>query len=200
MTKQELLNQLTNAKNNYILGLAGISLFAAPEAYPILEKSHAAFGTYTVQFAQLADLLRNPKDREIAVKEFLVSQIRALIKESFELVKDYCLSSGQETLFYAEPWYQFARMIRNCLSHSYRFEFNRYDQKLLPISWRGNTITSAMNGQNLTLDFFGYVETWELFQEFHGFARTWPAAGSEVINDPSSSYSVQRTAHKTRRR
>jgi hypothetical protein len=41
MTKQELISQLENAKNNYILGLAGISLFTAPKAYPILEENHA---------------------------------------------------------------------------------------------------------------------------------------------------------------
>ena len=81
MTKPELISQLENAKNNYILGLAGISLFGSPEAYPILEKNHAAFGTYTVEFAQVVRLLRNNKDRDIAIKEFLTSQIRALIKE-----------------------------------------------------------------------------------------------------------------------
>ena len=170
MTKSELVSQLENAKNNYILGLAGISLFASPDSYPILEKSHAAFGKYTVQFAQVVHLLRIPKDREIAVKEFLTSQIRALIKESFELLKDYCDSSGQEPLLKAEPWYQFARMIRNCLSHNFRFEFNNYDKGLLPVSWAGRTITAAMDVQHLTLDFFGYVETWELFQEYQGFA------------------------------
>mgnify|MGYP001608326911 FL=1 len=171
MTKLELISQLENAKNNYILGLAGISLFGSPEAYPILEKNHAAFGTYTVDFAQVVRLLRNTKDREIAIKEFLTSQIRALIKESFELIKDYCDGTGQPALFKAEPWYQFARMIRNCLSHNFKFEFNKYDKGLLPVSWKTRTITSAMDGQHLELGFFGYVETWELLREYQSFAQ-----------------------------
>lgn len=171
MTKPELISQLENAKNNYILGLAGISLFASPEAYPILEKNHAAFGTYTVEFAQVVLLLRNAKDREIVLKEFLTSQIRALIKESFELIKDYCDGTGQADLFKAEPWYQFARIIRNCLSHNFKFEFNNFDKGLLPVSWRDRTITSEMDGQHLKLDFFGYVETWELLREYQSFVQ-----------------------------
>jgi hypothetical protein len=171
MTKPELIGQLENAKNNYILGLAAMSLFASPEAYPILEKNRASFGTYTVEFAQVVRLLQNAKDREIATKEFLTSQIRALIKESFELIKDYCENSGQAALLKAEDWYQFARMIRNCLSHNFKFEFNNYDRGLLPLSWKGRTIASEMDGQHLRLDFFGYVETWELFREYQNFVK-----------------------------
>ena len=81
MKKAELDSQLTNAKNNYVLGLAAISLFASSEAYPILDRNSAKFGTYSISFDQVANLLRNPKDRDIAVREFYTSQLRALIKE-----------------------------------------------------------------------------------------------------------------------
>jgi hypothetical protein len=166
ITKKELMSQLENAKNNYILGFAAISLFSNEESLPILEKSHAAFGKYTVQFKQVKNLLSNPSDRDITIKEFLTSQIRALIKESFELIKDYCDDTNQSASFKAETWYQFARMIRNCLSHNFRFEFNKYDKTLLPISWKDRTIELSMDGQHLKLDFFGYVEAWELFSEY----------------------------------
>jgi hypothetical protein len=166
VTKEELLSQMTNAKNNYILGLAAISLFASPEAYPILDKNQAQFGQYSVTFNQVANLLRTPADRDIAVKEFLTSQIRALIKESFELIKDYCDETSQNEAFKAESWYQFGRMIRNCLSHNFKFAFNNYDKGLLPVTWKSRTIAAAVDGTHLKLDFFGYVETWELFGEY----------------------------------
>jgi len=35
------MNQLENAKNNYILGLSAISLFSNEKIYPILEESHS---------------------------------------------------------------------------------------------------------------------------------------------------------------
>ena len=171
MNKIELLSQLTNAKNNYVLGMAAISLFASPDSYPILTNNHAQFGQYTITFDQVTNLLQNPVDREIAVKEFLTSQIRALIKESFELIKDYCDDTNQTAVFKSQCWYQFSRMIRNCLSHNFRFEFNKYDKSLMPVNWNNRTINLAMDGQHLKLDFFGYVETWELFREYQTFVE-----------------------------
>lgn len=169
-TKQELLDQLTNAKNNYVLGLAAISLFAEPLALEHLSKSSAAFGTYTVPFDQVSKLLDNKADRDIAVKEFLTMLLRALIKESFELIKEYSYETSQSALLKGQPWFQFARMIRNCISHNFQFEFNAYDKGLLPVAWNGKTIVLAQDGQLLPLSFFGYVEAWELFSEFNAFA------------------------------
>jgi len=171
MLKQELLSQLVNAKNNYILGLAALSLFASEEIYPVLEKSHCGFGSYSLSFDQVANLLRNQNDRDIAAKEFIKMLLRALIKESFELIKNYCDDSKQISVFTAQPFYQFARMIRNSLSHNFRFEFNKYDKTLLPITWKGKTITAAMDRSYLELSFFSYVETWELFAELQAFAN-----------------------------
>ena len=169
MTKKELISQLDNAKNNYILGLAAISLFSNKKVYPVLDESHAKFGTYTIEFKQVKILLSKPTDREIAVKEFLTSQIRALIKESFELIKNYCSETNQNSRFKAEPWYKFARIIRNCLSHNFKFEFREYDKTLLPVTWKSRIINASMDGKHLELKFFGYVETWELFTEYHNF-------------------------------
>lgn len=171
MTKKELMSQLENAKNNYILGLAAISLFSNEKSYPILEESHAKFRHYTVEFKQLKHLLMKPADRGIAIKEFLTSQIRALIKESFELIKNYCNETKQESTFKSESWYQFARMIRNCLSHNFKFEFNKYDKSLLPVSWKNRTIDPTMDRKHLELKFFGYLETWELFSEYRDFVE-----------------------------
>jgi hypothetical protein len=169
LTKPELLGQFTNAKNNYVLGLAASSLFVTPEAYLLLDKSRASFGTYGINFEKVATLLRNPADRDKAVNQFVRMLLRGLIKESFELLKDYCDETTQADQFKAESWYQFARMIRNCLSHSCRFEFNPYDKTLLPVTWKSRTITLAKDGQPLLLAFFGYVEAWELFKEFYDF-------------------------------
>lgn len=171
ISKDDLISQLQNAKNNYILGLAAVSLFSNKKSLSILKESYASFGKYRVQFDQVNNLLSNLSDRNIAVNEFINSQIRVLIKESFELIKDYCADTNQNSTFKAEPWYQFARIIRNCLSHNFRFEFRSNDNKLLPVSWKNKTIDSSMDGQYLMLEFFGYVETWELFEEFLDYAE-----------------------------
>jgi hypothetical protein len=169
-SKPELLAQLTNAKNNYVLGLAALSLFATPEVYPMLEAQHAAFGTYTVEVRQVAALLRVGSDRDIAVKEFLTMLLRALIKESFELIRTYAEETGQSAIVKSQSWYQFARLIRNCISHNFQFAFRPYDESILPVTWGSRTMVATMQGQPLPLNFFGYVEAWELFKEFHAFA------------------------------
>jgi hypothetical protein len=171
MTRKELLSQIENAKNNYVLGLASISLFSNEKSYPILDESVVQFGTYTIEFKQVKNLMITSGDREIAIREYLTSQIRAVIKESFELIKNYCSETNQTYLFHAETWYHFARMIRNCLSHNFKFEFTKFDKGLLPIAWKSKTIDSSFDGRDLKIEFFGYIETWELFSEFHNFAN-----------------------------
>jgi len=170
LSKPELLGQLTNCQNNYLLGLAAMSLFAEPAALDHLRKSHASFGGYTVPFDQVAHMLASEADRQVAIKEFLTMLLRALLKESFELVRDYATNSKQDSLFRSQPWYQFARIIRNCVSHDFHFRFTAHDHKLLPVSWKGRTITSALDGQSLPIAFLGYDGAWELFCELERFA------------------------------
>ena len=171
-TKQELLGQLTNAHNNYVLGLAAISLFTEPLALEHLSKSNATFGTYNVPLDQVSKLLGSSPDRDISVKEFLTMLLRALIKESFELIKNYSNETNQSALLKGQPWFQFARMIRNCISHNFQFEFTPYDKGLLPVAWKGKIITLAQDRKPLVLSFFGYTEAWELFSEFNAFAKS----------------------------
>ena len=70
MNKEELLNQLNHTKNNFIIGLAALSIFKSGQAIPLLERHAAAFGDYTVTFDQVAELLRKTPDRGIALSEY----------------------------------------------------------------------------------------------------------------------------------
>jgi hypothetical protein len=176
MQKPELLAQLENAKNNYILGLAALAIFADSRTYPLLDEARCAFGPYSVEFSQVAALLRIEADRAIASKEFMNMLLRILIKESFELLKNHCAETGQAPLLHGQPWYEFARMIRNSLSHNFRLQFGKHDRSLLPVTWRGRTIELAMDGAHLELSFFGYVQAWELFADFRDFAMNRLAA------------------------
>lgn len=170
MTKEELLNQLSHTKNNYIIGLASLSMFKSGQAVPLLERHAAAFGEYTVTFDQLAELLRKASDREIALNEFNKMLMRTTIKESFEHIKEYCQDTNQFPLLKSEPWYEFARIIRNFLSHNCRFIFNKYDRERLPIRWKDFEITEAMHGGGLGDKVFGNIQTWELFSRMEEFA------------------------------
>lgn len=148
-----------------------MSLFAEPAALEHLRKSHASFGGYTIPFDQVANMLESEIDRQVAMKEFLTMFLRALLKESFEVIRDYASNSKQDSLFSSQPWFQFARMIRNCISHDFHFGFTGYDRKLLPVSWKGRTIDSELDGQPVKIEFLGYDGPWELFNEMQQFAE-----------------------------
>lgn len=167
MNKTRLITQFNHLKNNYILGLAALAVFADERSCQILEEGECRFGQYSMQFEQVANSLRNERDHQIVEKEFIKMLMRALIKESFEVVKAHCNESNQMTSFRKEGWYQFARIIRNCLSHDMEFKFSKYDKTLLPVNWRGKAIRANMEGTPIPLTFFGYVEAWELFNDIN---------------------------------
>lgn len=171
MNKKELLSQLENAKNNFILVLASTSLFSNEKSYPILNESSCKFGTYSINFKQITNMMRKKEDRGIACKEFINMGLRTLIKEPFELIKDYSGNTNQKQIFQSQKWYQFARIIRNCLSHNFKFQFNPYDKSLLPIVWKSKTININLDNTHLQISFFGYVEAWELFCEMNFFVK-----------------------------
>lgn len=169
-TKRELLGQLTNARNNYVLGLAAMSLFTESASIEHLRKRHASFGGYIVEFNQVSSLLSSQHGRDIALKEFLTMLIRALLKESFELVRDFAEDSKQDILFKSQPWYHFARMIRNCISHDFHFRFTPHDLRKLPITWNARKLDASLQDKPLAVSFLGYDGTWELFCQIERFA------------------------------
>lgn len=172
MTKEELINQLAHTRNNYILGLAAFSLFDSSHSLPLLERHAATFGNYTITFDQVAELLKKTPDHGIVLNEFNKMLMRTTIIESFEHIKEYCQNTDQFPLLKKQPWYEFARMIRNFLSHNCRFIFNKYDRERLPIKWGDIEITEDLHHKGLGPGVFGNIETWELFQQFTEFVES----------------------------
>ena len=78
MNKKELLSQLENAKNNYILVLASSSLFSNEKSYPLLNESNCKFGNYSIDFKQVTKMMKKEKDKLIACKEFIKMGLRTL--------------------------------------------------------------------------------------------------------------------------
>ena len=76
---------------------------------------------------------------------------RNLLKEGFRLTQSYCQENGRESEFTSESWYQFARIVVNCLSHSFTFSFRPYDLTKLPVSYNGVTIDSSNDGNELSM-------------------------------------------------
>ncbi|MCD4679837.1 MAG: hypothetical protein K8S00_05565 [Bacteroidales bacterium] len=167
MSENIVTAQFAHIKNNYILGMAAIVLFKDSHTIDILRGSVSEFGQYKVNFNQVSEMLRG--GGEDSIREFFLVQFRALIKDSFEALKSYCIETNQLRSFKDEPWYHFIRIIRNCLSHNYKFMFSAFDKTILPISWNGITIDISLNKQPMQLSLLNFVKAWELVLEFEDF-------------------------------
>lgn len=180
-----ITNAMKKVLSNYTLGLGAICLYAMPQARRLLsqtalgiDRQRAVFNppndpsriwSYTVNFAHIAEQLDDPAKLQKSVDAYLQMNIRMIGKEPYEAIKAYCAETHQMELLRKQPWYHFARIIRNAVSHDFRFRFSKADKKLLPISWNGQTIDLALNDKVVPLSLFGYQTSLELFLAMRDF-------------------------------
>lgn len=151
MTKEELVGIFRTSHNNCKLVYASMVLFA-----------HDEMPSFYKQWSEALDIPRPFDEREIvallddrAVSKIAFSELydtvhRAALKELFEVTKYYCETTNQSKLLAGQSWYQFWRVLRNCLSHDFRFRFNEHDKAKLPVTWSSIKIDISMEGKALT--------------------------------------------------
>lgn len=163
---QQLMGQLTNCNNNFILTLAGLTLISDPAGKTILKNANCIFGEYKLKFDQIIPLVDNKDDFEIAFRETVLMAFRALLKESFELIRNYADRTGQSDRFRAFESYNIHRLVRHAISHDFRWSLktnrgNYYE--FLPHTWHGITIDQTMDGKFVVLEQFPFAAFWRLF-------------------------------------
>lgn len=154
------------------MGHAGLVLLNSPEAPDILKRYKLGVGEFEADTQSLARDISDPEKRQTLLRWYLPSLNKLLVVETFKAVSDFCKSNGKSKEMKAEQWFEFARMIRNALSHTFRFEFNKHDKSLLPVSWKNRTITLSMDGSSLDLGFFGFPQGIELISDMAEFITT----------------------------
>jgi len=170
LNKEDLDTRLESVGKNCVLGLAAVTLFKNQEAWKLLENTDLEVGNYRVDLNRVVKQLKNNK-KGGAIEEYIKMLFRALLKESYELVKDYCKDTRQMNLLKSENWYHFARIIRNCLSHDFRIVLSKQDKSILPVSWNNHTISADMDGQDLDLNFFSFCDAIELIDDIQIFSK-----------------------------
>lgn len=174
MDKATFRGTLQTQKNNYALVQAGITLMARPDASPKISetfqvvKDHPEFDTfsYITYVFESDDLLKH------ATNELRNAVLRNMLKETFELVKLYGDLTNQQALIHAAPWYQFLRIVRNCLSHDLQLRFRIADLKQLPVTWSGLTLDRSMhNGPLQMRDFLSRAKALELMDDIIGYTE-----------------------------
>lgn len=104
--------------------------------------------------------------------EFAKMLLRNLTLDSYEALQRYCKDTNQLAQMRAQPWYSFARILRNSLTHTQHWRFNQRDLSMLPVTWRAKTIEASMDRQELTFDFYDWWDGCELWDEILTCAET----------------------------
>lgn len=160
MTKDELLNGLNNVLNNFLYGFM-CSRLVTPEAWG--EASHGAAlfkgreSEIQIKLAPLAKrvLDPDPQIRARFARNYENCLLRAMVRESHELILLYCHETKQFQIYKAEPWFQFARIMRNVVSHKEGGTLREWPKDLrksgvAAVSWRDRTLDTTMLGTPLT--------------------------------------------------
>ena len=147
MDKVLLRGQLQTIKNNFALVQAGIGLLSLPDASKLVKTVFDAVQDEpeidAIEYIQY--VFKNDELLKHATNQLRNSVLRNCLKEAYELMNQYGNETGQTTIIKAAPWYQFLRMIRNCLSHDMKLKFRKTDIKHLPVTWGGLTIDKSVN-------------------------------------------------------
>ncbi len=120
MDKTNLQPQLKNAHDAFGLGLAGAILLQQPQAWPLLEKMRTAqYNTVEVNLREVVTLLKHQGDRKLVLSELMKLLLRSTVSEGFERVEAYCQATSQMDTLRRQPWYLFAKLVRNSARHSH---------------------------------------------------------------------------------
>lgn len=157
--KAGLLNGLNILLNNFLYGFVCPKL-VLPEVWRDASGKTAVFesGEGELQI-QLGPLIRRAFDVDYTAREgfkrnYENSLLRTLMREAHELILLYCDETQQFHIYKTEPWFQFARVLRNVMSHKEGGTLREWPKDLLAkgitsVTWRGRTFDTAMLGQRL---------------------------------------------------
>ena len=168
MHKNDLLKQMQNCRNNLLFSLAAATVISTEESHEILNKSSANFGGFQFDCSQIPAILGNAQDRQIFIQEFVNHAFRALLKESFELVKVYSNSTSQFRKFQSFSSYYLHRLLRNAVSHDFIWDLKNTNGNFyhyLPLTWKDVEVTAQHHGTPVVLEHITYAHMWAISEE-----------------------------------
>ncbi|MDX6611634.1 MAG: hypothetical protein QOD75_820 [Blastocatellia bacterium] len=163
MTKEELLNGLNNILNNFLYGLM-CSRLVTQETWRHVEDHAALFRgpeeeDIRIELGPISRRVTEPDRRERFIRNYENSLLRALVRETHELIILYCEETGQFATYRREPWFQFARILRNIVSHKQGGVLRQWPRDLgergiTEVTWRNRVLNTNMIGN--AINFFPF--------------------------------------------
>lgn len=185
-TKPEILEEFARQDRSYRLAiiashwLQGGNQFK-PSAADEARGLHMKVLDKWVSYSDLADHLEHGTSCFSITTDFVLNQLHALIRVPYELLDDYCKDYDKATpgsslsrQLRTADWFEYARAIRNTVSHNFRFDFSRYKPEYFPITWRGISLTADPHGKPITFESFWHKSGYELFVAMREFAEVLP--------------------------
>ena len=174
MTKDNLIFQLKAFNLNFAFGLACLSLVNNPIALKALPRLSVKIGSYEHRHDTIIPILEDENKKKLLIYNFLRRNLMcSTIKDYYDTISFYCDStqSDQYSLFKNEPYYQFIRVIRNTMSHGYKFNFSRMNRGDFPISWNGKTINLSDEHKEITDDKLSFQDVFMLLDKLENFVE-----------------------------
>ena len=176
MTKNHLLGMYLTKLNHIKLTYASLVMWAYPDTPRAFKELHREIlenenREIPELFPDIDKFVEDEIAMKIATEELYASSHRAAVKELLPLTKFYCHRTEQLEVLKEQPWFPFWNTLRNCWSHDMKFNFNKHEKSLLPISWSGVTIDLSMNGRELKHGDCSYEKIRELIEVAQGFVE-----------------------------
>jgi hypothetical protein len=158
MTKDDVIAQLHTILTNFVFGVALRCCFPEELWQKItIEALEFEYGAALakVELRPLANRMTNPVERQSLFDEYEKSLKRSLLSESHDVICNYCEETAQFSVYKAQAWFEFARIIRNTTSHKDGGILHQWPDKRVKIAkWRTRTLDPSMVGQ--AIDFTPY--------------------------------------------
>lgn len=177
MTKDDVMGAFNGVLNNYIYGIASPRLLPAEE-WDEMEFIPATFEgpqgeLLHVEMGDMVRALRVPDQRQAIADEFEAALKRMLVREAFEVVLWYGEETGQHNLVRTAPWFQFARILRNTVSHKQAGVMREWPDDLTnkgttQVTWGTRKLDASMVGKPVELT---HHEAILLFKEMVEYVR-----------------------------
>lgn len=153
--KSELEGALENIKNNFILSRV-LPEMVDPEGWEALRGITIWIGDPPdgIRFEgdEIADLMSDADDRQIALRELRAGSKRALLRETYEAMEWWTRATGQLDKWQEREEYRLLRITRNTTSHERGEIIHWIDGWEDPVEWRGVRIGPEDEGEVLRMD------------------------------------------------
>ena len=170
-TKNELEDYLNNKRIPLMISLVYTKI---PKARLLesLQKSTLIINNDKVDFSTLANSLSQDNQYEAIINHMTNLAIKNAVTDYYESIIKYCKQTKQFSILKNQQWYNYAKLIRNGLSHDYQWDFSQQKKSIFPVTYKQITITYNLHGTLLKENQMPLSIIWVMLEEIESFVKT----------------------------